>query len=120
MPKGKQDPYRSYDIDDWRWEFLRRNPHYKKAHQDIEWLIQRKGGCLKGFGLYEPVHPNNLKNKLQAQLNLRDHKLKKTNEPRDWFSLPSPFIPAHEYEYSPVEISPIVGVWGPEDFEGYS
>jgi len=67
-----------------------------------------------------PVHPNNLKNKLQAQLNLRDRKLKKTNERRDWFSMPSPLIPAHEYEYSPVEISPILGVWGPEDFEGYS
>jgi len=67
-----------------------------------------------------PVHPNNLKNKLQAQLNLRDYKLKKTTARRDWFSLPSPLTPAHEYEYSPVEISPIVGVWGPGDFEGYS
>jgi len=120
MPKGKQDPYRSYDIDDWKWEFIRRNLRYIRAYEAIEWLKRRKGGWFRGFGLYMALHPNNLKNQLQHQLSLRDRRLKKTNERRDWFSLPSPLIPAHEYEYSPVELSPILGVWGPEDFEGYS
>jgi hypothetical protein len=36
-----QDPYSTYDLDDWQWEFLRRNPRYIKAYKAIEWLKKR-------------------------------------------------------------------------------
>jgi len=58
MPKRKQDPYRSYDIDDWKWEFLRRNSRYKKKYRAIEWLKRRLSksssgskGSFRAFGL---------------------------------------------------------------------
>src|SRR5262245_4347940 len=35
------DPYANYDLDDWQWEFLRRNPRYIKAYKAVEWLKKR-------------------------------------------------------------------------------
>src|SRR5215471_3001911 len=35
------DPYATYDLDDWQWEFLRRNPRYIKAYKAVEWLKKR-------------------------------------------------------------------------------
>jgi hypothetical protein len=40
MEKVK-DPYSNYDLDDWQWEFLRRNPDYIKAYNRVEWLKKR-------------------------------------------------------------------------------
>jgi hypothetical protein len=36
-----KDPYSNYDLDDWQWEFLRRNPRYLKAYKASEWLKKR-------------------------------------------------------------------------------
>jgi hypothetical protein len=36
-----KDPYSNYDLDDWQWEFLRRNPRYKKAYKVVEWVKKR-------------------------------------------------------------------------------
>lgn len=33
--------YSGYDIDDWEWEFLRRNTRYCKAYRAVEWLKKR-------------------------------------------------------------------------------
>jgi hypothetical protein len=60
MKSQKQDPYSSYDLDDWQWEFLRRNPCYLKAYKAIHWLKKRLDkntpqfhrGCFKAFGVY--------------------------------------------------------------------
>ncbi len=41
MQKSRQDPYARYDIDDWKWEFLRRNPRYIRAYKAVEWLKMR-------------------------------------------------------------------------------
>ena len=126
MQNKRQKPSDGYTIADWKWEFLRRNLRYRRACQAIEWLERRSQRSssppfFKGFGLHQPVHPNHIKNKVQEQCNLRDQKLKKKPiTRRDPFSLPSPDIPAHEYEYSPVQISAIVGVRSPSDFKGYS
>src|SRR5262249_54009344 len=35
------EPYTNYDLDDWQWEFLRRNPRYIKAYKAVEWLKKR-------------------------------------------------------------------------------
>src|SRR5262249_19001142 len=37
----EKDPYSTYDLDDWQWEFLRRNPRYIKAYKAVEWLKKR-------------------------------------------------------------------------------
>ena len=36
-----KDPYSNYDLDDWQWEFLRRNPRYIKAYRAVEWIKKR-------------------------------------------------------------------------------
>jgi hypothetical protein len=53
------DPYSNYDLDDWQWEFLRRNPRYIKAYKAVEWLKKRldkntprfQNGSFKAFGV---------------------------------------------------------------------
>jgi hypothetical protein len=40
MTKDK-DHYSNYDLDDWQWEFLRRNRGYKRAYKVVEWLKKR-------------------------------------------------------------------------------
>jgi hypothetical protein len=45
-----KDPYSDYDLDDWQWEFLRRNPRYIKAYKAVEWLkkrLNKKKGKVK-------------------------------------------------------------------------
>lgn len=54
-----KDPYSGYDLDDWQWEFLRRNSRYIKARKAIEWLKKRldkntprfQNGSFKAFGV---------------------------------------------------------------------
>jgi hypothetical protein len=41
MKSQKQDPYPNYDLEDWQWEFLRRNPRYIKAYKAVDWLKKR-------------------------------------------------------------------------------
>jgi len=41
VPKSPPNPYRNYDIDDWQWEFLKRNKRYQRAYKAIEWLRKR-------------------------------------------------------------------------------
>jgi Family of unknown function (DUF6499) len=41
VKQQQQAPYATYDLDDWQWEFLRRNPRYLKAYKAIEWLRKR-------------------------------------------------------------------------------
>jgi hypothetical protein len=36
-----KDPYSNHDLDDWQWEFLRRNPRYIKAYKAVEWLNRK-------------------------------------------------------------------------------
>jgi len=35
------NPYDGYTIDDWNWEFLRRNHRYKRAYKTVQWLKAR-------------------------------------------------------------------------------
>ena len=50
MGKEQKDPYKSYTISDWKWEFLRRNPRYIKAYRAVEWLKRRPNRSFIGFG----------------------------------------------------------------------
>ena len=121
MQNKRQKPSDGYTIADWKWEFLRRNLRYREAYRDVEWLKQRKGGWVKGFGLLRPVNSWDVAEKIQQQCSLREAKLRnKPSEQRNLWPLPDPTLSAHEYKHSPVQISPIVGVWGPRDFKGYS
>jgi hypothetical protein len=61
MLTQNKDPYSNYDLDDWQWEFLRRNPRYIKAYKAIEWLKKRlnktkekrdrRAGTFNAFGV---------------------------------------------------------------------
>ena len=41
MRCSQNNPYAGYTIDDWNWEFLKRNQRYKKAYKAIQWLKAR-------------------------------------------------------------------------------
>jgi hypothetical protein len=52
-----ENPYANYHIDDWNWEFLRRNQRYKRAYKAVQWLkarLDRKAFtvnvCFGAFG----------------------------------------------------------------------
>jgi len=99
MPKGKQDPYSSYDIDDWKWEFLRRNPRYRRAARAIEWLRRTTSAHLKGFGIQRLLAYKKLEREVESRygdsLNI---------SPLGF--LPSHDIPAHPHKEKPLRISP--------------
>jgi hypothetical protein len=126
VPKINRNPFSDYGISEWKWEFLRRNARYKRAYEAIEWLKRRAqrnntSPFFKGFGLREPVHFVNLLNKLRSQLSLCDPKLRLCEckrETESW-SLPSPSIAAHEFEYSPVRVSAVIGLYDQRDFGGH-
>jgi hypothetical protein len=49
--------YANYTLDDWNWEFLKRNQRYKKAYKAVQWLkarLDRKvftgALCFSAFG----------------------------------------------------------------------
>src|SRR5262245_53314608 len=50
----EKDPCSTYDLDDWQWEFLRRNPRYIKAYKAVEWLKKRldRKRDLRGSGFF--------------------------------------------------------------------
>jgi len=41
MRTSQNNPYAGYTIDDWNWEFLKRNRRYKKAYKAVQWLKAR-------------------------------------------------------------------------------
>lgn len=41
MATDTENPYANYHIDDWNWEFLRRNQRYKRAYKAVQWLKAR-------------------------------------------------------------------------------
>src|SRR5215813_10618319 len=41
MRTSQNNPYAGYAIDDWNWEFLRRNTRYKRAYKAVQWLKAR-------------------------------------------------------------------------------
>jgi hypothetical protein len=52
------NPYAGYTIDDWNWEFLKRNQRYKRAYKAVQWLkarLDRKAlngpVCFIAFGI---------------------------------------------------------------------
>lgn len=125
----------NYGIADWKWEFLRRNSRYQKAYRAVEWLKKRArrenvSPFFKGFGLLEPIHFLNLANRLQERLHLGHPPLKNVSQqlkkdsqqPGEWVgSLPSPQRAAHEFQYSPVQLFPIIALYDQKDFgEHYS
>ena len=116
MPKGKQDPHRSYDIDDWRWEFLRRNDRYKRWSRALNWFQARF--AFRAVKILWPVktptmkHPHYVHKKIYyADL---CHELTKQCGLR---SLIPPHIPAHELKESPFESSGPVDVLDSKAFE---
>ena len=38
MATDTENPYVNYHIDDWNWEFLKRNERYKRAYKAVQWL----------------------------------------------------------------------------------
>jgi len=122
VPKNEQKPHDNYSINDWNWEFLRRNPRYRSACKAIEWLKQRgrrKNTSLffKGFGLIDPVHYMNLTNSLKSQLALGDPELRKSSlKHAEPWSLPSPDMAAHKFKYSPVRVLPVIDLYDHSDF----
>ena len=99
MPKERQDPYKGYTIADWKWEFLRRNPRYIKAYRAIEWLKRRRNGCFMGFS--RVARHLDLLARLQQQCGLNPELTYKQALSNKW-SLPSPDIPAPDFEVSPM------------------
>src|SRR5262249_14583840 len=41
MRTSQNNPYAGYTIDDWNWEFLKRNQRYKRAYKAVQWLKAR-------------------------------------------------------------------------------
>jgi hypothetical protein len=41
MRTSQNNPYAGYTIDDWNWEFLKRNQRYKKAYKAVQWVKAR-------------------------------------------------------------------------------
>jgi hypothetical protein len=111
VPTDK-DPYSNYDLDDWQWEFLRRNPRYIRAYRAV------KRGEERGWGW--EIENDFMFTADTWVLELRSH-LKLSNPPTvddpesgdDPVSLPNPDFPSHRYNYSPVTLSPAVVLDGP-------
>jgi hypothetical protein len=129
MPKAQKRSVDDYTLADWKWEFLRRTPQYRKAYKAVEWLkkrAQRKNGSpsVKGFGLVEAVHLLNLINRVQKLLSLNHPPLKDelkddSRSYRPFETLPPPELAASEFEYSPVGIAPVNGIFTHHDFQGH-
>ena len=97
MPKGKQDPYRSYDIDDWKWEFLRRNPRYRRVGRAVEWLLRNTSGRTRFHGT-----------RAVGSMKLRYEMESRYGDSLNISSLglpPSHDIPAHQHEEKPLRKS---------------
>jgi hypothetical protein len=102
-----KDPYSDYDLDDWQWEFLRRNPRYIKAYKGVEWLKKRldkntprvQNGSFKAFG----VSCHFSKDYLTAQRFVWKYEEKWTDHDGSFTSgwyldLPSPSASSDEYK----------------------
>jgi hypothetical protein len=51
---NRENLYANYTLDDWNWEFLKRNPRYKKAYKAVQWLkarLDKKKPSLRGHRL---------------------------------------------------------------------
>ena len=97
----KKDPYADYDLDDWQWEFLRRNKRYRRRYRAIQRAEQRGWG-YEVNGEYHPISDIWALD-LRSRLSLScpptiDH----PDESDHALALPSPDIPRAKFEYSPI------------------
>ena len=60
MATDTENPYANYLIDDWNWEFLRRNRRHRRAYKAVQWVIARPSKWRAdwdskrwGYGLYD-------------------------------------------------------------------
>src|SRR5215831_6557764 len=107
--RKRKDPYSNYDLNDWQWEFLRRNPRYRRRYRAVQRAKDRKWGYeFEGkFVFLAEVWAIELRRLLSL-----------CNPPRkgdpdsfdDSISLPNPDFPRHEFKYSPVERFPAVAL----------
>jgi hypothetical protein len=51
-----ENPYANYHIDDWNWEFLRRNQRYKRAYKAVQrvktWLDKKGFAPVASFTVF--------------------------------------------------------------------
>src|SRR5262249_11859698 len=78
----------------WKWEFLRRNSRYRKAYRAIEWLRKKPYQSFRGFR--RVARYSVLVSWLRQQAGLDSEVIQ---------GLPSPDVPAHEFESCPIKRS---------------
>jgi hypothetical protein len=104
MNRRRRDPYANYDLDDWQWEFLRRNERYRRLYRAVQrakergWFREVDGDCEWLAEDWGQRIRERLALRFPPPVNDPDY------EGDDYKTLPSPNIPSHGFEYSPVEI----------------
>jgi hypothetical protein len=107
-----KDPYSDYDLDDWQWEFLRRNPRYIRTYRAVERAQKRGWGreIENDFMFAADTWALELRSRLKL---INPPTVDDPESGDDPVSLPNPDFPRHRYKYSPVTLSPAIVLDGP-------
>ncbi len=108
-----KDPYSTYDLDDWQWEFLRRNPRYKRRYRAVQRAKERGWG----FEVDEEFVfiAENWASDLCRQLSLcNPRRVDDPNGHEDFALLPNPDLPRDRFTRSPVQRCPAVVMNSPK------
>jgi Family of unknown function (DUF6499) len=102
-------PYSNYDLDDWQWEFLRRNPRYRRRYRAVQRAEERGWGHE-----YEGDSAEYWAIDLRKRLSLcSPPTIDDPDSGDDPVTLPNPDIPRHKFQYCPIERYPAVVLEGP-------
>jgi hypothetical protein len=110
--KQRRDPYVTYDLNDWHWEFLRRNNRYRRLYHAVQRAKDRNWG-YEVDGEYVCV-ADSWVTQIRERLSLcSPPPVDDPNSYEDYNSLPSPEVPSYSLEYCPIKRSPAVVVSAP-------
>jgi hypothetical protein len=107
-----KDPYSTYDLDDWQWEFLRRNPRYRRRYRAVQRAEERGWGHEYEGEMF--FIAENWAIDLRKRLSLcSPPTIDDPGSGDDPVTLPNPDIPRHKFQYCPIGRYPAVVLNGP-------
>jgi Family of unknown function (DUF6499) len=110
--RQKNDPCSTYDLDDWQWEFLRRNRRYRRRYRAVQRAEERGWGHEYEGEMF--FIADNWAIDLRKRLSLcSPPTIDDPDGNDDPVSLPNPDIPRHKFQYCPIGRYPAVVVEGP-------
>jgi hypothetical protein len=107
-----KDTYSDYDLDDWQWEFIRRNSRYRLRYRAVQRAKERGWGFEVDDDFV--FIAENWAADLRRQLSLCNPPRVDDPNGHEDFLLPNPDLPRDRFTRSPVRRSPAVVMNGPK------